>query len=567
MQKRRALGRTRSSKQLLKTLTDNPALPQFVRTLKAPVLKRLIDHVGLRDAGDLIRLTTVPQLREIFEVALWETLIPGQAEQLRPERFLEWLDALLEADPAFATQRLIELGDTFLVLNLAPLITVVDRGVLSEHQEESCACVLCELTERDAPFEIVDEYVVVGIHDDEWDTIRTTLVELEEEDAGFLHRVLARCSNAPTVGEFNPGAQPLLDDETYERAQRRERAGFVTPESAAVFLKLARQASPDDLVAQSAYDPIAQRYFDQLAAAAAIAQGPAEASMDDEDDALEPVEEGSAAAATTRTQLRALESALAEAEIIAEHQPALLTGPEGTREPTLELQSWLDRLQLARPDAFAARLGELIFLANVLMAGSWYQGARFTEGDAAAAALACANLGLDSLLAQRQSAGKADRATQIATLLDNPPGLVRLFQIGWNLIQALPLRCARALLGALRADHVREQLKRKRWMLDEIESALCEPDIFELIEQGEFADVGDNLVLLSLVLDTRACHCLGTLISDFPRYPLQLNLGFRADVAAVTRHAQTSESRHLATLDQLARVEVFLDELDTLLKI
>ena len=100
---------------------DNPALPAFVRTLKPPVLKRLIDHVGLRDAGDLIALTTPEQMRDILEESLWESLTPGRADRLRPERFLEWLDVMFEAGSAFATQRLIELGDTFVVLNFAPL--------------------------------------------------------------------------------------------------------------------------------------------------------------------------------------------------------------------------------------------------------------------------------------------------------------------------------------------------------------------------------------------------------------------------------------------------------------
>ena len=61
------------------------------------MLKRLIDHVGLHDAGDLIALTTTEQMRDILEESLWETLIPGEAERLRPERFLEWLDVMLEA--------------------------------------------------------------------------------------------------------------------------------------------------------------------------------------------------------------------------------------------------------------------------------------------------------------------------------------------------------------------------------------------------------------------------------------------------------------------------------------
>jgi hypothetical protein len=104
-----------------------------------------------------------------------------------------------------------------------------------------------------------------------------------------------------------------------------------------------------------------------------------------------------------------------------------------------------------------------------------------------------------------------------------------------------------ALLDALRADHVREQLKRKRWILDEIESAVSDPDILELIEQGEFADVADNLVLLGLVLDPRACQCLRTLISDFPRSPSS---------AWLRPGPATNESRYLTLPDQLDKVAV-----------
>ena len=138
---------------------------------------------------------------------------------------------------------------------------------------------------------------------------------------------------------------------------------------------------------------------------------------------------------------------------------------------------------------------------------------------------------------------------------------MRLFQIGWHLIQALPMHVARRLLEVLRSEHVREQLRRKRWILDEIESAVSDPDLLDLIDDGDFEDVSDNLVLLGLVLDARACQCLRTLISDFPRYPLQLNLGFRPGPPA------TNESQHLTTPDQLGKVEAFLEELDALLKI
>jgi hypothetical protein len=554
MRKPGQVTKTRSSKQLLKTLTDNPALPALVRGLQPPVLKRLIDHVGLHDAGALIALTSTAQLREIFEVSLWESLVPGQAERLRPEKFLEWLDVMLEVGAAFTVQRLIELGDTFVVLNFGPLIEVIDASVMAEHQLESCHCVMCMMEQRDESFAVIGDYIVAGLHQDEWESIRTALVELETEDGDFLSRVLARCCNAPTMRDFAPDGQSLLDDETYEREQRRERSGFVTPQIAALFLKTTRQASREELIAARDYDDISQRCFEQLAAADVAAAADLEAAAEgDDDDAPHPD--------VAPVQLRELEEALVQAAIIGDQQPKLLQGPQNAREPTLELQAHLDRLQITHPAVFAARLRELIFLANVLMAGSWHRGARFTEVEAARAALACANLGLESLL-EEQAMRASDRAEFIDAALGQPPGIVRLFRLGWNLLQALPLRCAHALLDALRSESVREQLRHKRWMLDEIESAVNDPDILMLIEQGEFEDVADNLVLLRLVLDPRACQCLQLLIADFPRYPLQLNLGFHART-----QASTSDSSYLATQRQIERVDDFVRELPALLKI
>ena len=236
-------------------------------------------------------------------------------------------------------------------------------------------CVLCELEKSSVAFEVIGEYIVAGIHEDEWDIVKTALVELEGEDSEFLHRVLARCSSAPTMRDFDADAHMLLDDETYEREQRRERSGFVTPQMAAVFLKTARQAARDDLVAQTDYDAITQRYFDQLRGgrgAAAVEQPTARRRRGEPTKSRMKRRSLRCSCAPWKRRWRTRRSP-------AIGRPQLLAGPKDAREPTLELQARLDRLQLTRPDLFAARLGELIFLANVLMSGSWYQGARFTE--------------------------------------------------------------------------------------------------------------------------------------------------------------------------------------------
>ena len=55
-------------------------------------------------------------------------------------------------------------------------------------------------------------------------------------------------------------------------------------------------------------------------------------------------------------------------------------------------------------------------------------------------------------------------------------------------------------------------------------------------------------------------------LCDFPRYPLQLNIGIRdSDVQRVP--PATNENQYLATLGQLSKVEAFLADIEELVKI
>jgi Family of unknown function (DUF6178) len=550
----RSIRRLGPGKQLLQKLSGNPSLPVFIRQLDTPVLNRLIEHVGLADATELIALTTPEQMRELFEVTLWESLIPGQSETHRPEKFLEWLDAMLAVGQGFAAGRLVDLGEDFIVLNLQPLIRVLEASVMSAHADDApaCQCTVCGLEARDAAWDIIGDYIVIAHHEDEWDSIRALLLQLDQDESGLLQRVLSRCCLRASVRGFADSGEATLADATWERETRREQRGFVTPQMASTFLKTAQAADRDVLLSARNYDPVTRHHFDQLHAAGSHAQPEPSTEMPDPDQAAAP--DASAA------QLRALEQILAESDVISA-RPLLLAGPASSDEWAMELQTHLDRLQYTDATTFTARLGELVYLANVLMAGSWFQGERFTEPEAARAALACANLGLDWLLNEAGATQKPLRTRRIESLLEEAPGIVRLFQVGWNLLQSLPRRCGQSLLDALQADHVRAQLHRKQWILDEINSAISDPDLLLLIDQGEFEDVRDNLVLLTLVLDPRACRCLQALIADFPRYPVQLNLGLHH------KPLDTREVRYLSTMQQLQRVELFLAEIDRYLKV
>jgi hypothetical protein len=333
-------------------------------------------------------------------------------------------------------------------------------------------------------------------------------------------------------------------------SQRREQHGYVTPQIARAFLLAAQRTPLRALVAQQDYDGLSAAHFAPKPAADHGGRSGA-----DRDHDAETAADG--APPPNPKNLRALEAALIDARVVDSAAPAgLLAGPRhATKEPMLKLQSAMDQLQWQDPDTFSARLGELVYLANVLVTGSWNHGATFEEADAARAALACANLGLD-YIEQRAP----DDPISLSTLLAQPPGLVWLFQIGWHLIQTLPRQAGAALVAALRDDDVQDRLEAKRWLLDEALCAIGEPDLLEQIARGEFEDVSDNLRLVSLIVDRRVCRCLDLVIADVPRFPSQLNVGLRPGGRDV--HA----SRYISNMRDVHKIHALLRELEAHIK-
>jgi hypothetical protein len=102
-----------SSGQLLGRVLAQPALVEAVQHLPASALAKLIEHVGLEDAGELIALATTAQLADVFDHDLWRGR-PGQAEALDPARFAVWLEVMVEAGAGFAARRLAELPEDLL---------------------------------------------------------------------------------------------------------------------------------------------------------------------------------------------------------------------------------------------------------------------------------------------------------------------------------------------------------------------------------------------------------------------------------------------------------------------
>src|SRR5262245_5080318 len=98
-----------SSRTLLAHLLDERELVAAIQGLEPRTLARLIDHVGLADAGELIALATTEQLARVFDEDLWVSDRPGADERFDAARFLLWLEVMLEAGAAFTAARFAEL--------------------------------------------------------------------------------------------------------------------------------------------------------------------------------------------------------------------------------------------------------------------------------------------------------------------------------------------------------------------------------------------------------------------------------------------------------------------------
>src|SRR5947209_4936230 len=103
---------------LVSRIIEDPALVSAVQALPPTALLRLIDHVGLEDAGELVALATVDQLCRVFDEDVWKSDHPGADERFDPQRFTRWLEVMLEAGERFAASKVAELPEDLVELAL-----------------------------------------------------------------------------------------------------------------------------------------------------------------------------------------------------------------------------------------------------------------------------------------------------------------------------------------------------------------------------------------------------------------------------------------------------------------
>ncbi|WP_437624458.1 DUF6178 family protein [Sorangium sp. So ce1151] len=457
------LARSTHPRHLVARLLEQPGLVHLVQGLEAPVLTRLIRHIGLEDAGEIVALATTEQLKGIFDEDLWRSERPGKDETFDADRFALWLEVMLEAGEAFAAQKIAELDEDFVTMALYKHVLVIDvdrLGVQMTSWERLSSLQrgddpdLIERALDNCAYHEFEEFRVIAMNQQSWDAILLVLVELDKEHHALLRALLERCCAMSTVYiEQYGGLYDVLtseemveSDAAAEREDRREQGGFVAPSAAVSFLNLARVTPLEELLQARTYDAVTRAHFRAV-----------------------PAEPRAAAAATRRLatpdgktaasaeSVRSFLEVLREADILPPAaEPALLTAG-AKHEDELLFTSAIREVMARDAELYAKRLMELSYLVNVLISGCSHEGRAFRPFEAVEAAICTCNLGFERLLGER-AGRKKPSLDELASVLTEHDA-VKMFMAGWSLLHhevqlfaADALRRTLATLAASQSD-------------------------------------------------------------------------------------------------------------------
>ena len=396
----RQLVRRTLSGSLLGQMLDDPQLAPQLQALPAPVLRQVILQIGLEDAGELVALSSLEQLREVFDEDLWRSPRPGQDDAFDAARFCTWLEVLLEAGDAFVADRLAELSEDFLVFAFSRLLRALDPAEVaaSIRDDDEAGLIDKVLEAEDLPGarRLPDrrahrERVGRGL-DHPPRLGRSAPGAPARGAAALLARHSGAGGRAGGLYEVLTGEEQLLEDARAEREERRAAHGYVAPADARAFLGLARRAP-----AEPETDPITRAYFRELQPVP-----------------VAPVLAGGGAGPSRSAPLRRL---LAEAGALPAPEEAPPPGDSLFRSTAIELAG-------SDPRAHQRVVEELAYLANVLVAGDTSRAWQPVE--AAERVLELCDAGLRAVL-EREGDATPEAAREALVRW----GAVGLFRTAW----------------------------------------------------------------------------------------------------------------------------------------
>jgi hypothetical protein len=530
---------------LVARVLDAPNLARLVPRLAPETLHHLIQHGGLAACGELVAAATPRQLTSLLDLDLWRHARPGRDEQFDADRFGEWVEVLVDTGEAVAARVVASLDEHLVVAGLSRYVRVFDVATFeptASSDDEPAEAVVRPRGAYDAE---IGGYLVSAIRPDAWDGIVALLTALEEAHADRFHALMRGCRGLSDSAPEVDGLDALLmtpaqwfHDVAADRDQRRSQQGYSTPADARAFLALARdRRRPTDTASSANSNPIAVAYF--RAADETVAAPPPDASAPhgllhaaaNPDDSADN-DDGNAA----------LVDLLADAGLMPSRPRALLQAPPGEPSRLTRLRPLMEHVRETHDEAYFTRTRELAFLANTLMAGCPVQSRPFTAQEAADAAAAICNLGLED---------EGD-AVSVDYLVRHD--LVSAFEAGWavlhedvtlavtgQLIATLAdLRCADAAiqreLNALRRQLVKQRRAGTPWLAREALEVLA-------------------------MLDTPAWASLVGLLGECPVMAATLRATLHGRTGAISATA----FEFIATKSQIGEIREFMDKLpDTL---
>jgi hypothetical protein len=534
------LVKTSQPRQLLSRLLEEPELVAIVRELEAPVLGRLIRHVGLEDAGELVALASTPQLERVFDEDLWQLDQPGQNEAFDAQRFTSWLEILLEAGATFAARRLLEMDENLVMLALCEHLRAIDseRVAASMWKGADAGCdQLLQQALDSQQYHEFEQFVVYSIHEPSWATWLTLLLELERLQHDALSRWLERLADisADSVDDEDDAvdgyyhalrrSETLAEDVAAQRGERREQQGYISPADALSFLRSARRCSLVEILGAPVPDPITQAHFRDYFTppgqqpASQRAGAPAEAPASVVDDEAAPP---SPAVARWLSALREVDGAA----------PRRLLPAGTTQAPELPVRGTMLALKLADPALYSRRVVELSYLANILLSGASHEARNFRPVEAAEAALALCNLGFERALGLTWNAtGSRERESRAIAWLTRHD-LVTAFRAGLHVAHhELALAASHALRTRLQRSASPRPARARAREFSRLAAALAQD-----AERQEPWRSCSRLDVLETILHPGTLTAFRALLAECPTLPPQLSRTHRASASRFVTH-------------------------------
>ncbi len=419
------IAETSNTKHLLQKILEEPQLVSIIQNLPTQVLGKLINHIGLEDAGEIVALSTTPQLEKIFDEDLWRNSRPGQEESFDPKRFTTWLEILGEMGPKHTADKLTEMDEDFICMALSYQLLVVNVDEialqLSGREEGDFKSDQIEKALECSIGHEFEQFWVLAKTQDAWDTTLDILLSLDENHHDFFIRLMERLNAASNnYIEDNGGLynvltndEQLQSDVAFDRELRREKEGFVSPQSAANFLKLAASTELDEILKSKDQDPITRSYFKNYGTSGSTA--PAQSRKSEDNNPQET------------SAVTAFINLLQEAEVLpAQERVLLLQNSKTDKHKHQFLEEALGKLADGDLELHSKRIQELSYLANILISGKSHKGRRFRPNEAAEEALTICEIGLKYL-------NKVGASSKDSDPVLKSYDFIKLFRLGWNI--------------------------------------------------------------------------------------------------------------------------------------